>query len=144
MGVVAGVLLGLGVVALASSAGSGLNPFMTQAATFGSTPLQTNGTSTQSVTTTNTSGGPVAATGSNTTFVTIVGQISSTGQEGQNYFSGATVESAPLSQVNGIARQPITLTGFVLLPIFAAFLFGFVLYRVSRVRSEREEPPEAA
>jgi hypothetical protein len=47
------------------------------------------------------------------------------------------------SHLDNIARQPITLTGFALLPVFAALLVGFALYRVYRVRNEREEPPEA-
>jgi hypothetical protein len=48
------------------------------------------------------------------------------------------------SHLDNIARQPFTLTAFALLPVFAALLVGFVLYRVSRARNEREEPPEAA
>jgi heme/copper-type cytochrome/quinol oxidase subunit 2 len=47
------------------------------------------------------------------------------------------------SHLDNIARQPITLTGFALLPVFAALLVGFVLYRASRARNETEEPPEA-
>ena len=140
LGVVAGVLLGLGIVALASS---GISPYGMRAASPTPTLYTTNGTSTQSVTTTNTFGASVAPRGSNTTFGVDVGQISSTGQKGQTNLASSAGAAAPLSQVKSIARQPITLTGFVLLPIFAALLFGFVLYRVSRVRNEREEPPEA-
>jgi hypothetical protein len=54
------------------------------------------------------------------------------------------VQANVASHLDDIARQPITLTGFALLPVFAALLAGFVLYRVSRARDEREEPPEAA
>ena len=118
MGVMAGVLLALGVVVLA---GSGLNPYAS-----------------------NTNGVPWAAGGSVTTSTTTTGRSSSTGQEGQKYLFGFAVGPAPLSQVSSIDKQPVALTGFVLLPIFAAFLLGFVLYRVSRVREEEEEPPEVA
>jgi hypothetical protein len=142
LGVVAGVLLGLGVVALASS---GLNPFMMPAATFGPTSPQTNGASTQSATTTHTSGAPVHSIPSGTTSTITSSQSSSTGQGSQN-ISLAFLANVPAdsSHLDNIARQPITLTGLVLLPIFAALLFGLVLYRVSRVHNERDEPPEAA
>jgi len=112
LGVMAGVLLALGVVALT---GSGFNPY-----------------------TSNTSGAPVSNPVSGTTSST------ATGQEGQNPTFSASVGAVHLSQVNSIAKQPVTLTGFVLLPIFAAFLFGFILYRASKVRNEEEEAPEAA
>ncbi len=54
------------------------------------------------------------------------------------------VQADVASHLDNIARQPIILTGFAFLPVFAALLVGFVLYRVSRTRNEREEPPEAA
>lgn len=126
MGVIAGVLLGLGIVALASS---GINLYGTYTTTPQYSVFFTNSTSTQSGNTTNTFGSSVAASVSNMTLGTIAGQ---------------PMNAAPLSLVNSIARQSITHTGLVLLPIFAALLFGFVLYRVSRVRNDREEPPEAA
>jgi hypothetical protein len=126
LGVITGVLLGLGVVALASS---GINPYGTHTTMPQYRVLFTNSTSTQSWNTANTFGSSGAAPVANMTLGTIAGQ---------------PVNAAPLSQVNSVVRQPITLTGFVLLPILAAFLFGFVLYRVSRARNEGEEPPEAA
>jgi hypothetical protein len=112
LGVMAGVLLALGVVALT---GSGLNPHAMQATSPTSNPNQTTGTSAKSMTTTGTSGAPATASGSDTT----------------NYSPGYTTEGAAslYSHLNSLARQPITLTGFVFLPIFAALLFGFVLYR---------------
>lgn len=122
LGVMAGVLLGLGVVALA---GSGLNLYTMQASSVRTSSNQTYGTSTQSVTTTNANGTQAAFSGTDTTPKSMAG-------------------AAPLSQVKSIAGQPIALTGFVLLPIFAAFLFGFVLYRVSRMYDEGEERSEAA
>ena len=125
-------------------AGSGINPYGTHTTMPKAILSTTDGTSMQSTNATNTFGNSVAVPGSNTTYTVIAGQNSSTSQKGQIYLYGVTAKVAPVSQVNSIARQPITLTGFVLLPIFAALLFGFVLYRVSRVRSEREEPPEAA
>jgi hypothetical protein len=56
----------------------------------------------------------------------------------------SAVQANIASHLDNMARQPITLTGFALLPVFAALLVGFAFYRVSRVRNEREEPPEAA
>jgi hypothetical protein len=88
------------------------------------------------VTTTDTNGAPVYSIPSGTTSTTTASQSSSTGQGSQNNVLAfvATVP-ASFSHLDNIARQPITLTGFVLLPIFAALLFGFVLYRVSRMRN---------
>jgi hypothetical protein len=125
LGVIAGILLGLGIIALASSASSGLNPFITQASN-GPTSLPPNGTSGQYVITITTSRVPVLVTMTGTT-------------------STASARAASVySNFDNIARQPITLIGFVLLPVFAALLFGFVVYRISRVRNEREETPGAA
>ena len=130
LGVMAGVLLGLGVVVLA---GSGPNPYGMRAAS--STPAlpATSASSMQSATMTNTNGVPLRTLEPNTSFYTAAGQTSS-----------SAAATAPPSQVNSLARQPITLTGFVLLPVFAALLFGFVAYRASRRRNEEDEPPEAA
>ena len=140
-GVVAGVLLALGIVVLASS---GLNQYGMHAASPAPIPFMTNASSIRSVTTTNSSGVPVKVPASNETFGTTVGQVSSTGQKGQMRLSTPAVGAAPLSQVSSIARQSITLTGFVLLPVFAALLFGFVVYRISRAGNEKDEDSEAA
>ena len=111
LGVTAGVLLALGIVALA---GSGLNPHAS-----------------------NTNGVPGLYISSGTIPST------ATSQQGQGSIFSVNGLATPPSQTNSIAKQPATLTGFVLLPILAALLFGFVFYRVSRVRDEEEEPPEA-
>jgi hypothetical protein len=124
LGVMAGVLLAIGVVALASS---GLNMYVKQVTLPKSSPGQPTGASTRS-TTTNTNGFPANISGSNTTDFS-----SNSGTRGLAPF---------YSNLNSIAKQPVTLTGFVLLPVFAALLFGFVLYRVSKVRNEGEELPE--
>lgn len=112
LGVMAGVLLALGVVALT---GSGFNPYVS-----------------------NTGEVPVSYIFSGTIPST------TTGQQGQGSIFSVNGLATPLSQVSSIAKQPATLTGFVLLPILAAFLFGFILYRASKVRNEEEEAPEAA
>jgi hypothetical protein len=139
LGVIAGLLLGLGVVALTSS---GINSYGTHATQPRAILFVTNGTRIQSTNATNTIGSSAAFSGSNTTFTVIEGQTSSTG-EGPTHLAGITAKAAPVSQMNSIARQPITLTGVVLLPILAALLFGFVFYRVSRVRNEGEGRTEA-
>lgn len=109
MRVVAGVLLGLGVVVLASS---GIEPYGTHTTPPQYSVFFTNSTSTQSGNTTNAFGSSGATSVSNMTLGTM---------------SYQSMNAAPPSQVNSIARQPITLTGLVLFPIFAALLFGFVL-----------------
>ncbi|MGD0146161.1 MAG: hypothetical protein ABSB53_04835 [Nitrososphaerales archaeon] len=112
LGVIAGVLLALGVVALV---GSGLNP---HASNTGEVPAS------------------YIFYGTNLS--------TATGQQGQGSIFSINGLATPPSQVSSVAKQPATLTGFVLLPILVAFFLGFVLYRVSRVRLEEEEPPEAA
>jgi len=127
LGVMAGLLLALGVVALA---GSGLNQYVMQASSPTSGLNPTTVTSARSMTTASSSGVQAMDSGSKTT----------------NSSPGYTTEGAtPLfSHLDSFARQPVALTGFVLLPILAALLFGFVLHRMSRVRNEGEEPSEAA
>jgi hypothetical protein len=80
-----------------------------------------------------------------TTGASITGS-SSTNEQGKWILapSPSAVQADVASRLDNIARQPITLTGFALLPVFAALLVGFAIYRVSRARNEREEPPEAA
>lgn len=135
LGVMAGVLLGLGVVALA---GPGLNLYGAQSASAIPRSAQTNETSVRSAVTTNSSEAGAA-------YSTATVQNSSAPQGVLTplftFFGPASVSP---SRVSSIARQPIDLTGLALLPILAAFLFGFVLYRVSRARNEEEELPEPA
>jgi len=127
LGVIAGVMLGLGVVALT---GSSLSPHIMQAASPMSTLDQSTGTSAESMATTNTSGASASVSGSGTI----------------NYASSPPTGGVATlySHLNVVARQPIALTGFVLLPIFAAFLLGFILYKAFGVRNERDESAEAA
>ena len=140
MGVMTGVLLGLGVVALA---GPGLSLYGAQGAPAIRSSAQTTETSVQFVTTTNSSEAAVINSVPGTAYSTAAAQNSSAPPKGSTplfTFSGAG--SASPSRVSSIASQPINLTGFALIPIFAAFLFGFVVYRVSKARNEEEEPPE--
>jgi hypothetical protein len=121
-GVIVGVLLGLGVVAFA---GSGLNPYAMQAASIHPSFSQTNGNSTLFVLATTTTEASVASSGTNTTL-------------------GRMVGAAPLPQMDGVAIQSPAPAGFGFFPIFAAFLFGFVLYGVAKMRVEEEERPRGA
>jgi hypothetical protein len=127
LGVMTGVLLALGIVALA---GSGFNPYATQATSPTPGQNSTASTSTRSMTTTNTSGAMAMVSGSNKT----------------DYPSNSNAAEAapPYSHLDSFTVQPISLTGFVLIPIFAALLFGFVFYRASKVHNEEEEPQRAA
>jgi hypothetical protein len=145
LGVMVGIMLGLGVVALA---GSGLNLHAMQTASAQPNFSQTNGNSTQSATIMQTASAQPnfsQTNGSSTWFVTATNASQgSVALHGNGTTFGSMVGKAPLSQVKSIAKQPIALTGFVLLPVFAAFLLGFVFYKVSRIRNEKEERPETA
>ena len=44
------------------------------------------------------------------------------------------------SQLGSMAKQPIPLTALTLLPIVAAAAFGLALYRLSKGRTEKDEP----
>ncbi|MGD0396160.1 MAG: hypothetical protein ABSB26_04535 [Nitrososphaerales archaeon] len=137
LGVIAGVLLGLSLVL----AGSGLGSYGGPYAAFTGNPVLTTSTST--------SVQYVKTNASGVWYIpSEVGTASSNSTNDQGKWilmSGPNaVQTYVASHLDNIARQPITLTGFALLPVFAALLVGFVLYRVSRARNEREEPPEAA
>ena len=138
LGVMAGVLLGLSVFL----AGSGLGSYGGLYASFTGNPVVTTSTSTsgQYAVKTNASGTWYMPSGAGTT-----SSNSTKGQGGWVLVPGTKAVPADVaSHLDNIARQPITLTGFALVPVFAALLVGFLLYRVSRARNEREEPPEAA
>ncbi|MGP8056902.1 MAG: hypothetical protein ACLP9K_04795 [Nitrososphaerales archaeon] len=137
LGVMAGVLLGLSLVL----AGSGLGSYGGQYASFAGNPALTTSTST-SVLSTKTNASGVWY------FTSVAGIASSNPTNDQGRWvlvpGPSAVQANIASHLDNMARQPITLTGFALLPVFAALLVGFAFYRVSRVRNEREEPPEAA
>ncbi|MGD0477665.1 MAG: hypothetical protein ABSB29_05805 [Nitrososphaerales archaeon] len=137
LGVMAGVLLGLSIVL----AGSGLGSYGGLGASITANPVLT--------TSTNTSVQYVKTNASGTWYIPSgIGTASSNSTKGQGgwvlMYGTNAVRADVASHLDNIARQPFTLTAFALLPVFAALLVGFVLYRVSRARNEREEPPEAA
>jgi len=136
LGVLAGVLLGLGVVALA---GSGLNLYGAQAPSATRSPPLYAYTSLQSATTASTSRTQAPRSVFGVSSSTATAQNSSNLLGLPNSSSSFEAGMASLSQVNSIVRQPINLTGFALLPVLAAFLFGFVLYRMSKTRNEEEK-----
>lgn len=132
-----GVLLGLSIVL----AGSGLGSYSGLYASFTANPVLT--------TKTNTSVQYVKTNASGTWYIPYgisnTSSNSTKGQGGWVLMSGTNAVQADVaSHLDNIARQPITLTGLALLPVFAALLIGFVLYRVSRARTEIEDHPEAA
>jgi len=132
-----GVLLGLSVVL----AGSGLGSYRGLEASFNANAAQTTGTNTSvQYVKTNASGIWYIPSGT--------GIASSNATKGQGEWvlmpETNAVRADVASRLDNIPRQPITLPGFALLPVFAALLVGFVLYRVSRARNEKEEPVEAA
>lgn len=138
LGVMAGVLLGVSMFL----AGSGLGSYGGLYASFTGNPVVTTSTSTsgQYAVETNASGTWYIPSGTGT-----ASSNSTKGQGGWVLVPGTNAVPADIaSHLENIGRQPIALTGFALLPVFAALLVGFVLYRVSRARNVREEPPEAA
>ncbi len=141
LGVMAGVLLGLGVVALA---GPGLNLYGTESSATTPNSPSVAYTSLQSATTASTTGTRMPFSGSGTTSPTTTGQNSTIARGVANASLGFYADIASVSQVNSIARQSISLTGFAFIPVLAALLFGFVLYRVSKARNEEEHLPEPA
>ena len=136
LGVVAGVLLGLGI----ALAGSGLGSYGGPYASFTGNPVVTTSTSTsgQYAVKTNASGTWYIPSGAGTA------SNSTKGQGGWVLMPSTSAVGADVaSHLDNMARQPITLTGLALLPVLAALLVGFVLYSVSRTRNERKEPSEA-
>ncbi len=135
LGVIVGVLLGLGVVVLA---GPGVGVFSAQYGQFAaSSPQPGHGETTMT-----TSGTPVLVSGSNTTYSVTTTQSSSTISSAQAAPSAFLFGTPVEAQINSIARQPVTQTGVVFIPVLAAFLFGFVVYRVSGARKRKEEAPK--
>ncbi len=126
LGIVAGVLFGLGVVV-----SSGFVTFGTFGTLANPPGLQNLGTgaANDSVSTASTTSNESVPMRNNTTPETAANSAESF------QFS---------SHLDSIARQPITLTAFVLLPVFAAFLFGLVLYGASRISREEEETQPAS
>jgi cobalamin biosynthesis Mg chelatase CobN len=137
----AGVLLGLGVVALT---GPGSNLFGAQSPSATYNPPSRTDASLQTAATTSAGGAQTPYSVYGATSSTTTGQNASNSAGAQNPSLGSRADIASPSQVNSIASQPINLTGLALLPVLAAFLLGFVLYRVSRTRDEEEDLPEPA
>jgi len=133
LGVMAGVLLGLGVITLA---GPGLSLYGAQSSSTSPSSPSAAYTSLQPATTTGTSGAQMPFSASGTISPTTTRQNSTNARGVQNSSMEFGADLASISQVNSIARQPINFTGLALLPVLAAFLFGFVFYRVSRPRNE--------
>jgi hypothetical protein len=136
LGVIAGVLLGLSMVLT----GSGIGSYGGLEASFTANRVVTTSTSISvQYVKTNTSGVWYIPSG--------IGTASANFSKDQGgwvpMYGTSTVGADVASHLDSIARQPITLTGFALLPVFAALLVGFVFYSTSRARNERGEPPEA-
>lgn len=136
LGVVVGVLMGLGIVLAGSGLGSLGGPY----ASFTGNPVLTTSTSTSvQYVKTNASGIYYVPSGAGA-----ANSNSTNGQEGWVLIPTTNAVRADVaSHLDNIARQSITLTGFALLPVFAALLVGFALYSASRARNERKEPLEA-
>lgn len=138
VGVLAGLLLGLGVIILSAPS---LNLISTQYTTP-TLPAYLSVNTTLVSTTSNTSGNSQSVGPSGTISSTTTSGNSNTGQQGKSLSPSATFGVANYAQVSGFVRQPVMQTGFVLLPVLAAFLFGFMLYRASKIRNKEIEPPE--
>jgi len=125
LGVLAGLLLGLGVVVLTgpglSLAGAGYVP--------NSTGTGPSSTPEQVVTITNTSGAYVYTVVLSSTNTATSGQAA--GQGGKS--TPAPVErAAAYAQVSNLVKQPAIQTGYAILPVALALVIGGVLYKASR------------
>ena len=137
LGILAGLMLGLVVI---GSAGFSSGPF----GSFVSSP-GLNQIGAGSITSTRTAGTDSSTPSppyqyTNSTASTVPGGSSETQTDKGVQSAGFSPLS---SRLDSIARQPIATTGFVLLPIFAAFLFGLVLYGASKARNKGEGDTES-
>jgi len=138
LGLIAGVILGLGVIVLASP---GINFNGTQFAGVSTPASQASILSTRTVTMTSAGLTVVLTVGETTSYSSASEYPITNGGTTANATFGVPVDYV---EVNNIPKQPISVTGFVLIPVFAALLFGFVLYRISKTRNDRERPSESA
>ena len=122
IGVLGGLLLALVIISASSSS----NSAFLSASDYAVQPPPRYSTST-SQTTSSLTASPATGTSNagNYTF-----QVS-------NNTYGIIIGASPVpSRVDSLSAQPVALTGIVLLPVLAAFLFGIVLYRTSRDKND--------
>jgi len=146
-GLVAGVLLGLGVIVASAGLGTGsLYGSLGTGGTYFSAPAATSSTVTSAATITSSqSSSPVAgivppnqknetfSVGTSTTQgSTVYGNSSRNSASAQNSLSTLS------SNVNTLPRQPLLSNAVIFLPVFVAFLLGAALYRASRRPDEDE------
>ncbi len=141
LGIFAGVLLGLAVVVPSGFVAFG---------TFGSfsagpSPASLNKVSTtmsSSTTSIATSSGAVPAYTTNSTVSATASTTSSsqtsTSQGPYDLVSSASAATPHASRLDSIVAQPILVTGFVLLPVLVALLFGLVLYTTSSASRRKD------
>ena len=135
VGVLAGLILGLAVVAVS---GHGLVQYIPQNYSIGSGPSQTTQNPSQQTATATTSGSSGVSPGSGTAYSTYTPGGTSAGKGSQNAPT-TSARGIELAQVDNLARQPASLTVFVMLPVLAAVMFGIIVYR----SSERQEIGDA-
>jgi hypothetical protein len=134
--VLAGLILGVAIVAGASFASSGSANFSAVAPAYQSRSVATTSTATTTtaVPTLNIANQTQQSSGASS----LSGSIASIPNTSQN---GLLSSGSPAvaSQLVTIVHQPLQ-SIVVLLPVLAAVLFGFILYRASRIRTEEEKP----
>jgi hypothetical protein len=134
--VLAGLILGVAIVAAASftSPGSAKPSAMApayQSRSAATTSATTTMTAVSTLNIANQTQQPSVASG-------LTGSIASIHGTSQNGpFSGGS--PAVASQLVTIVHQPLQ-SVVVLLPVLAAVLLGFILYRASRIRTDEEKP----
>ena len=146
-GLVAGVLLGLGVIVASAGLGTGsLYGSLGTGGTYFSAPTATSSTVTSAATITSSqssypAGGIVPPNQKNETFT-----VETSTTQGSNAFGNSSANSASVqsslsslsSNVNTLPHQPLLSNAVIFLPVFVAFLLGAALYRASRLPDEEE------
>ena len=148
VGLVAGLLLGVAIVAASSGLPTG--SLYGSFGPAGQYSVATSATSTSAVTATNSAtstypiGGTILPPGMNTTKG--ISTTTSTPVEAVNggnssttFASLASSLSSLSSDVDSMPHQPLVSNAVVFIPIFVAFLLGAVLYRASRPKDEEED-----
>jgi hypothetical protein len=138
--VFAGLILGVAIVAAASftSYGSASPSVMAPAYQSRSVVTASATTTVTSITSAVTTLSTTSQTQPSSAASNFTGSVANTqGTSQHSLFSYSS--PAVASQLVTIARQPLQ-SVVVLLPVLAAVLFGFILYRASRVRTDEEKP----
>ena len=133
-GLVAGLLLGIVIVAASSGFASGLNG-SPLSSIFGGDVSSVKSTATSTTATTSQPASPPSQNALNATLgAGRATTTTTTGSPAASADMGLTSGPKLSSHVDSIAQQPILTNAIIFLPVLFAFLLGAVLYRASTKR----------